>query len=57
MACARAEATYRWTGIYPHAHEQWYAANANSHSHAIALQTANTPPKNAKTLEAIAPSR
>ena len=23
MACACANATYRWTGICPHAHEQW----------------------------------
>ena len=23
MACACAEATYRWTGICPQAHEQW----------------------------------
>ena len=23
MACACAKATYRWTGICPHAHEQW----------------------------------
>ena len=49
MTCARAKATYRWTGICP----PLMFANNNKrykrkHIHATALQTANTPPKNAK---------
>ena len=56
MAYAYAKATHCWTEICPMLPNNGKCYKCK-HSYTTALQTANTPPKNAKTLETIAPSR